>query len=121
MLFGKLIFSNNQISDLLDEITEESWLNNEMYSLKKEDQHILLSKDAWLNDRIMDAAQKLICKEIGNELSYKSVLNFQNKVVDPFHPVSQGHLKLLMTEPIIGFSHFGPKDVYKYVIAFVQV
>ena len=66
-----------------------------MYSLKKEDQHILLSKDAWLNDRIMDAAQKLICKEIGNELSYQSVLNSQKKFVDPFHPVSQEHVQLL--------------------------
>ena len=46
-----------------------------MYILKKEDKHLLLSKDAWLNDCIMDAAQKLIRKEIGTDESYQSVLN----------------------------------------------
>ena len=46
-----------QQSDIIDEVTEEPWLHNEMYILMKEDQHLLLSKDAWLNDRIMDAAQ----------------------------------------------------------------
>ena len=51
-----------QQSDIIVEVTEEPWLRNEMYIRKKEDQHLLLSKDAWLNDRIMDAAQKLICK-----------------------------------------------------------
>ena len=56
-----------QQSDIIDEVTEEPWLHNEMYILKKEDQHLLLSKDAWLNDHIMDAAQKLICKEIGTD------------------------------------------------------
>ena len=64
-----------QQSDIIDEVTEEPWLRNEMYILKKEDQHLLLSKDAWLNDRIMDAARKLICKEIGTDESYQSVLN----------------------------------------------
>ena len=46
-----------QQSDIIDEVTEEPWLRNEMYILKKEDQNLLLSKDAWLNDRIMHAAQ----------------------------------------------------------------
>ena len=35
-----------QQSDIIDEVTEEPWLRNEMYILKKEDQHLLLSKDA---------------------------------------------------------------------------
>ena len=68
---------------------------NEMYILKKEDQHLLLSKDAWLNDRIMDAAQKLICKEIGTDEPYQSVLNSEKITIDPFHPVSQEHVQLL--------------------------
>ena len=84
-----------QQSDIIDEVTEEPWLRNEMYILKKEDQHLLLSKDAWLNDRIMDAAQKLICKEIGTDESYQSVLNSEKKTIDPFHPVSQEHVQLL--------------------------
>ena len=65
-----------------------------MYILKKEDQHLLLSKDDWLNDRIMDAAQKLICKEIGRDESYQSVLNSEKKTIDPSHPVSQEHVQL---------------------------
>ena len=84
-----------QQSDIIDEVSEEPWLCNEMYILKKEDQYLLLSKDAWLNDRIMDAAQKLICKEIGTDESYQSVLNSEKKTIDPFHPVSQEHVQLL--------------------------
>ena len=84
-----------QQSDIIDEVTEEPWLRIEMYILKKEDQHLLLSKDAWLNDRIMDAAQKLICKEIGTDESYQSVLNSEKKTIDPFHPLSQEHFQLL--------------------------
>ena len=66
-----------------------------MCILKKEDQHLFLSKDAWLNDRIMDAAQKLICKEIGTDDSYQSALNSEKKTIDSFHPVSQEHVQLL--------------------------
>ena len=65
-----------------------------MCILKKEDQHLLLSKDAWLNDRIMDAAQKLICKEIGTDESYQSVLISEKKTIDFFHPVFQEHVQL---------------------------
>ena len=84
-----------QQSDIIDEVTEEPWLRNEMYILTKEDQHLLLSKDAWLKDRIMDAAQKLIYKEIGTDESYQSVLNSEKKTIDTFHPVSQEHVQLL--------------------------
>ena len=84
-----------QQSDKIDEVTEEPWLRNDMYILKKEDQHLLLSKDAWLNDRIMDVAQKLICKEICIEESYQSILNSEKKTIDPFHPGSEEHVQLL--------------------------
>ena len=46
----------------------------------------------------MDAAQKLICKEIGTDESSKSVLNSGNKTIDPFHPVSQEDVQLLHDE-----------------------
>ena len=65
-----------------------------MYILKKENQHLLLPRDAWLNGPIMDAAQKLICKKIGTDESYRSVLNSEKKTIDPFHPVSQDHFLL---------------------------
>ena len=42
----------------------------------------------------MDAAQKLICKEIGTDESYQSVLNFEKKTIVPFHAVSQEHVQL---------------------------
>ena len=32
-----------QQSDIIDEVTDKPWLRNEMYILKKEDQHLLLS------------------------------------------------------------------------------
>ena len=43
----------------------------------------------------MDAAQKLICKEIGTDESYQSLLNSGKKTIDPFHPVSQEHVQFL--------------------------
>ena len=86
---------NHKAKDIIEEVTEEPWLRNEMYILKKEDQHLLLSRDASVNDRIMDAAQKLIWKEIGTDEPYQSVLNSEKKTIDPFCPVSQEHVQLL--------------------------
>ena len=37
----------------------------------------------------MDTGLKLICKEIGTDESYQSVLNSEKETIDPFHPVSQ--------------------------------
>ena len=34
--------------------------------LKKEDSNILHSESAWLIDRILDTAQKLICETLGD-------------------------------------------------------
>ena len=48
---------------------------NELYNLTMDEKDILLSEKAWLNDKIMDAAQKLICEICGHQ----SVLNSQNK------------------------------------------
>ena len=99
--FWKLFWRQNiqsvnllQQPDIIDEATEESWLRNEMYILKKEDKHLLPSKDAWLNDRIMGAAQKLISKEIATDESYQSVLDSEKKTIASFHPVSQEHVQL---------------------------
>ena len=43
----------------------------------------------------MDAAQKLICKTLGEEDNYQSVLNNQKKTAIPFQPVYQDHIQLL--------------------------
>ena len=49
---------------------EVFWLRNELYFLKEADRLILLSENEWLTDNIMDAAQKLICKQVGALDSY---------------------------------------------------
>ena len=50
--------------DIITDTTQYEWLHNRVYILMEQDKAILLSKDEWLNDHIMDAAQKLICEEI---------------------------------------------------------
>ena len=55
-----------------------------MNSLKKEDIDILHSLSAWVNVRIKDEVQKLMCKTIGGDRSYQFVLNTQRKVIIPF-------------------------------------
>ena len=65
--------NKENVLNAADNDEEVYWLKNK-HNLKMADRKILLS-DAWLNDRIMDAAQQLICKELGIE--YQSVLNVQ--------------------------------------------
>ena len=78
-----------------DDAEEVFWLRNELYFLKEADRLILLSKNEWLTDNIMDAAQKLICKKLGTIDSYQSVLNSEKQTENPFQPVSQEHVQLL--------------------------
>lgn len=51
------------------------WLRDELYELTESDKHILTSTSLWLNDKRMDADQKLICKALNCLDSYPSVLN----------------------------------------------
>ena len=51
------------------------WLKNDLYHLHFEDQEVLRSLTTWLNDCIMDASQKLICKKLGADEDYQSVSN----------------------------------------------
>ena len=73
---------------------EEFWIRNDLYNLKKEDPDILHSQSAWLNDRTMDAVQKLIHKALGDERRYRFVLNTLRKVIIPSRPVSHNHIQL---------------------------
>ena len=43
----------------------------------------------------MDAAQMLICKTLGDERSYQSVLNTQRKLIIPIRPANQDYIQLL--------------------------
>ena len=71
-----------------------SWLKNELYELTEADRKILESKDGWLNNNLMDAGQKLICKAIGSLETYQSVLNCHKKE-STYFPVSGDHIQLL--------------------------
>ena len=63
-----------------------------MAYIKVADKIIIQSKTAWFNDRIMDAAQQLICQALG--LEYQSVLNIQNQKT--FYPVVHAeHVQIL--------------------------
>ena len=84
-----------------------------MYILKKEDQHLLPSKDAWLNDRNMDAAQKFNCKEIGTDESYESVLDSEFDPLIPSILYLKSMFSSFMMELIIGFSALAQMGVYK--------
>ena len=79
----------------LPETETNEWLRNRLYILKQKDKDILISKDSWLNDNLMDAAQKLICQEIGTPLTFQTVLNSQKKDVEPYEAVNQEHIQLL--------------------------
>ena len=70
------------------------WIKNELYELKESDKEILEGSDCWLNDNLMDAGQKLICKALGSLDMYQSILNSQKKR-QTYFPVSGDHIKLL--------------------------
>ena len=71
------------------------WLKNDLYHLNRECNDILLSEASWLNDSIMDAAQILLCKALGTEKTYQSVLNWQKKCGVPFTAVNDRHIQLM--------------------------
>ena len=82
---------------------DDFWLKNDLYKFKIEDKRILQSTDGCLKDRIMDAAQKLICKTLGTEDTYQSVLNCKKRDNVPYQHVSNDHIQLLHDGPTIGF------------------
>ena len=48
------------------------WLKNNLYHLHFKDEEILWSPTTWLNDHIVDLAQKLISKKLGADDDYQS-------------------------------------------------
>ena len=80
-----------EISD--DSNSSKVWLKTTDYLLTEKEKNILLSDTEWLNDNIMDAAQKLICKALSLE-SYQSVLNWQKRGT-PFFEVGEEHIQLM--------------------------
>ena len=62
---------------------------------KNEEKNMLITKGTWPNDRIMEAAQKLICKALGKINSFQSVLNPQKSSNYPFRVVNNKYIQLL--------------------------
>ena len=71
------------------------WLKNDLYHLHFKDVEILGSSTAWLHDRIMDATEKLICKELRTDDNYQSVENVQKRRGAPCREVKNEHIHLL--------------------------
>ena len=82
------------------------WLQNGFYYLENEDKNILLTKDAWCNNRIMDADQKLIFKVLGKIDSFQLVLNPQKRSSYSFRAVNNEFIQLLHDVKTIGFFPF---------------
>ena len=83
--------------DLQDQkmVTEAAtWIKNNGYDLKYSDKEILLSESAWLIDNLMDSAETLICKSLGNLASWQSVLNWQRRGT-PFYKVGEENIQLM--------------------------
>ena len=100
---------------------KSSILQNKFYYLKNENKSILMTTDAWLNNRIMDTTQKLICKALGKIGSFQSVLNLQRRWNYPFWAVNNEHIQLLHdgnNHWLLSFcSVFAvPVDVSRYAI-----
>ena len=77
------------------EKTNSIWLNNDNYRLTSADRELLESPNGLLNDQLMDAGQKLICKALGTLESYQSVLNWQKLEKAPYTPFTTDHIQLL--------------------------
>ena len=80
-----------QEPDMVIDAHPDEWLHDRMYILTEKDKEVLLSKDEWLNDQLMDAAQNLICEEIGTPFTFQTVLNSQKKFVEPCRAVYEKH------------------------------
>ena len=70
------------------------WLKNDLYRLQFEDE-ILRSPTAWLHNGIMDAAQKVICKELRADGDYQLVLNVLKRRGAPYRAAKNEHIQLL--------------------------
>ena len=70
-------------------------LNNDLYHLHFEEEAIPQSPTAWLNDPIMDATKRLICKKLGAHDDYESILIVQKHRGAPYRAVKNEHIQLL--------------------------
>ena len=69
-------------------------IKNELYELKESEKEILEGSNCWLNDNLINAAQKLVCNALGSLKTYQSVLNCQKKW-QTYFPLSGDYIQLL--------------------------
>ena len=89
VFIGKEIKQKFQVSE-----DPKVWLETGYCILTVKEKKILLSDTEWLNNNVMDAAQKLICKALGRLESYQSVLNWQ-KTETLYFNISKDHTQLM--------------------------
>ena len=90
------------------------------FYLKAEDENILLSSGAWLNDRIIDTAQALMPETLGIQGYYQSVLNYQKRA-KPCKAVTQDQIQLLYDGHNHWFLRFCSNGVFKFAIVPTQL
>ena len=100
----KIRVNTIQESDMVIDANLDEWLHNRMYILTQKDKEVLLSKDEWLNDQLMDAAQKLICEEIETPFTFQTVLNsLKKKMSSPTELCMKNTSSYFTMVVIIGF------------------
>ena len=76
-----------------------------------------MTKDVWLNERIMDAAQKLICKALGKITASSQFSTHKKDQITHSEQLTTSTYSCYMTETTIGFFLFVPVVVFRYAIA----
>ena len=89
------------------------------FYLKAEDENILLSSGAWLNDRIIHTTQALMPKTLGIQSYYQSVLNYQKRA-KPCKAVTQDHVQLLYDDHNHWSLRFYSNGVFRFAIVSTQ-
>ena len=94
----------NTIQELdITDTPQDEWLHNRIYILMAQDKAILLSKGEWINDRMMDAVQKLICDEIGPRLLFRQCLTPKRKLLSYTELFPKSMFNFFTMVAILGF------------------
>ena len=96
------------------------WIKNELYELKESDKEILEGSNCRLNDNVMIAGQKLICKALGSLETHQSVLNCQKngKHISQYQVITFSYCMMVI---VIGYWHSVQVAGFKYVIALTPI
>ena len=116
---GRIYWKRNQTAIEVSD-NPRVWLKTDNYILTVKEKKILLSDTEWLNDNIMDATQKLICKALGRLESCQSVLNCQKRGT-LFFSISEEHIKRMHNGAKHWFISLALTIVVKYAIVCIRI